>query len=111
MSGSVESRYAYLPAMIGCYIRKVVGHYFWYHRTGNHGKYAMASSFHQRGLEHISGIRMRCDNGTHYICNTVENFLSLMNILHERIRPATQKGGYMHRIIQLDPGERSYKEV
>lgn len=34
---------------------------------------------------------MRSDNCTKFICNTVENFLSTMNIPHERIHPATPK--------------------
>jgi len=43
----------------------------------------------QRGLDNISVIRMSGDNGIQFICNTVENFLSMMNISHERIHPAT----------------------
>ena len=34
---------------------------------------------------------MRSDNDTQFICNTVENFFSMMNIPHERIHPATLK--------------------
>jgi putative transposase len=34
---------------------------------------------------------MRSDNGTQFICKTVEDFLSMMNIPHERIHPATPK--------------------
>ena len=34
---------------------------------------------------------MRSDNETQFICNTVENFLSMRNIPHERIHPATPK--------------------
>ncbi|MGC8506605.1 MAG: transposase, partial [Thermoplasmata archaeon] len=86
-----ESRNAYLLAMIDCYSREVVGHYIGYHCTGNHVKETMMIAFDQRGLESISGIRMRSDNGTQFICNTVENFLSMMNIPHERIHPATPK--------------------
>ncbi|EQD75615.1 transposase [mine drainage metagenome] len=86
-----ESRNAYLLAMIDCYSREVVGHYFGYHCTGNNVRETMASAFDRRGLENISGIRMRSDNGTQFICNTVENFLSMMNIPHERIHPATPK--------------------
>ncbi|MHB1812918.1 MAG: transposase [Thermoplasmataceae archaeon] len=82
---------AYLLAMIDCYTREIVGHYFWYHCTGNGAKDATASAFHQRGLEHISRIRMRSDDGTQFICNIVGNFLSMMNILHESICPATPK--------------------
>ena len=39
----------------------------------------------------MSAIRMRSDNGTQFICNTVENFLSMMNIPHGRTHPATPK--------------------
>ncbi len=86
-----ESRNAYLLAMIDCYSREVVGHYLGYHCTGNDVKETMITAFDQRGLDNISGIRMRSDNGTQFICNTVENFLSMMNIPHERIHPATPK--------------------
>ena len=34
---------------------------------------------------------MRSGNATQFICNTVENFLSMMNIPHERIHPGTPK--------------------
>ena len=86
-----ESRNAYLLAMIDCYSREVVGHYIGYHCTGNDVKETMMTAFDRRGLDRISGIRMRSDNGTQFICNTVENFLSTMNIPHERIHPATPK--------------------
>ncbi len=86
-----ESRNVFLLAMIDCYTREVVGHYLGYHCTGKDVKETMASAFDRRGLENISGVRMRSDNGTQFICNTVENFLSMMNIPHERIHPATPK--------------------
>ena len=86
-----ETRNAYLLAMIYCYSREVVGHYFGYHCKGDDVKETMTIAFDQRGLENISGIRMRSDNGTQFIYNTVENFLSMMNIPHERIHPATPK--------------------
>ena len=86
-----ESRNAYLLAMIDCYSREVVGHHIGYHCKGDDVKETMASAFDRRGLENISAIRMRSDNGTQFVCNTVENFLSTMNIPHERIHPATPK--------------------
>ncbi|QRF76486.1 putative transposase OrfB [Thermoplasmatales archaeon] len=86
-----ESRNAYLLAMIDCYSREMVGHYLGYHCTGNDVKETMMNAFDQRGLDNISGVRLRSDNGTQFICNTVENFLSTMNIPHERIHPATPK--------------------
>ena len=86
-----ESRNTYLLAMIDCYTREIVGHYLGYHCTGKDVKETMVYAFDQRGLEHVSGVRMRSDNGTQFICNTVKNFLSMMNIPHERIHPATPK--------------------
>jgi len=77
--------------MIDCRSREAVGHYIEYHCTGNDVKDTMMIAFDQRGLDSISGIRMRSDNGTQLICNTVENFLSMMNIPYERIHPATPK--------------------
>jgi hypothetical protein len=42
----------------------------------------MAIAFVQRGIENISAIRVRRDNGTQqFICNTAENFLLVMNNL------------------------------
>jgi putative transposase len=70
----------------GCWpLRHCIG----YHCTGNDVKDTMMIAFDQRGLDSISGIRMRSGNGTRF--NTVENFLSTMNIPHERIHPATPK--------------------
>ena len=88
---SGESRNAYLLAMIDCFTREVTGHYLGYHCTGNDVRNTMISAFDNRGLHEISGIRLRSDNGTQFICNTVESFLSMMNIPHERIHPATPK--------------------
>ena len=51
----------------------------------------MMAALDRRGLENLSRKRMRSDNGTKFVCNTVENFLSMMNIPHERIHPATPK--------------------
>jgi len=86
---SGESGNAYLLAMIDCFTREVVGHYLGYHCNGNDVKTAIASAFDQRGLKEISRVRMRSDNGTQFFCSTVENFLSMLNIPHERIHPAT----------------------
>jgi len=71
--------------MIDCHSREIVGHYIEYHCTGNDVKYTTMTAFDHRGLDSISGIHMRSDNGTRFICNTVENFLSMMNIPHERM--------------------------
>ena len=86
-----EGKNAYLLAMIDCCTREVTGHYFGYHCKGDDVKETMILAFDRRGLENISAVRMRSDNGTQFICNTVENFLSMMNIPHERIHPATPK--------------------
>ena len=51
----------------------------------------MINAIDQSGIDNILGIRIRSDNGTQSICNTVENFLSMMNTYHERIHPATPK--------------------
>ena len=51
----------------------------------------MIEAFDKRGINNLSGIKMRSDNGTQFICNTVENFLSMMNTYHERIHTATPK--------------------
>ena len=86
-----EGKNAYLIAMIDCCTREVTGHYFGYHCKGDDVKETMILAFDRRGLENISAVRMRSDNGTQFKCNTVENFLSMMNIPHERIHPATPK--------------------
>lgn len=70
----------------------------------------MMEAFGQRGLNNISGIRMKSENGTQFICNTVENFLSMMNIYHERIHPATPKENgykmYGNETKKLKPNKR-----
>ena len=77
--------------MIDCYSREVISHYFWYHCTGNDVKETMVLAFDKRCLKNTSAIRMRSDNEKQFICNTVVNFLSMMNIPDERIHPATPK--------------------
>ena len=59
-----ESGNAYLIAMIDCYSMEIVGHYFGYHCTDRDVKETMMIAFDKRGLESVSGIRMRSDNGT-----------------------------------------------
>ncbi len=77
--------------MIDCYGREIFAYYIEYHCVGKDVKETMMIAFDQRGLESISGISMRRDNGTRFVCNTVEKFLSMMNIRHERILPKTPK--------------------
>ena len=69
----------------------MLGYYFRCHCTGNDLKEIMMAALDRRGLENLSRKRMRSDKGTQFICDTVENFLSTMNIPHERIHPATPK--------------------
>ena len=59
-----ESRNAYLLAMIDCYSREIVDHYIGYHCTDRDVKETMMIAFDKRGLESVSGIRMRSNNGT-----------------------------------------------
>ena len=87
----VGARNTYLLAMIDCYSREVAGHYLRCHCTGNNVREGMMAALDRRGLENISGTHMRSDNGTQFVCNTVENLLSIINIPHERIHPSTQK--------------------
>ena len=87
-----ETRNVYLLAMIDCYSREAVGHYFAYHCQRNDVKETMMAALDRRGLENLSRIRMRSDNGTQFICDAVENFLSTTNIPHGRIHPVNPKG-------------------
>ncbi|KQB35121.1 DDE-type integrase/transposase/recombinase [Acidiplasma aeolicum] len=100
-----ESRNTYLLAIIDCYTREVVGHYLGCHCTGNDVKNTMINAFDKRGINNISGIKMRSDNGTQFICNIVEAFLSMMNIYHERIHPATPENDILNRSIQSLKGK------
>ena len=59
-----ESRNLYLMAMIDCYSREIVGHYIGYHCSDRDVKETMMIAFDKRGLESVSGIRMRSNNGT-----------------------------------------------
>ena len=51
----------------------------------------MDFTFLDRGIERISHVRIRSDNGTQFVSRTVELFLSSSSIDHERIHPATPK--------------------
>ena len=77
--------------MIDCYSVEIVGHYIGYYGNGSDVKETMMIAFDERVLDNISGIRMRSDNGTQFICNTVEKFISMMNIPHERIHHAASR--------------------
>ena len=59
-----ESGNTYFLAMIDCYSREIVGHYIGYHCTDRDVKETMMIALDQRGLESVSGIRMRSNNGT-----------------------------------------------
>ncbi|MCL5803150.1 MAG: hypothetical protein ACYDCP_02400 [Thermoplasmataceae archaeon] len=91
-----KSRNTYLLEIITCYKRVVVDHYIWCHCQGNDIKEIIMTAFYRMKPEKISGIRMRIDNETQFICNTVENFLSMMNIPHERTHLKTPKE-YTHK--------------
>ena len=86
-----ENRTTYFFAMIDCFTREVVGKYLGYHCTSDDVKKAMDFAFLDRGIERISHVRIRSDNGTQFVSRTVELFLSSSNIAHERIHPATPK--------------------
>ena len=86
-----ENRTTYFFAMIDCFTREVVGKYLGYHCTSDDVKKAMDFAFLDRGIERISHVRIRSDNGTQFVSRTVELFLSSSSIDHERIHPATPK--------------------
>ncbi len=86
-----ENRTTYFFAMIDCFTREVVGKYLGYHCTSDDVKKAMDFAFLDRGIERISHVRIRSDNGTQFVSRTVELFLSSSNIAHERIHPAAPR--------------------
>ena len=86
-----ENRTTYFFAMIDCFTREVVGKYLGYHYTSDDVKKAMDFAFLDRGIEMISRVRIRSDNGTQFVSRMVELLLSSSNIDHERIHPATLK--------------------
>ena len=86
-----ENRTTYFFAMIDCFTREVVGKYLGYHCTSDDVKKIMDFTFLDRGIERISHVRIRSDNGTQFVSRTVELFLSSSNIAHERIHPATPR--------------------
>ena len=71
--------------------KKAVRHYFGFHCNGGDVRETMFHAFHDRGIGEIGSMRIRNDNGTQLVCNTVEEFLAMMNIGHERIHPQTPK--------------------
>ncbi len=52
---------------------------------------SMDFTFLDRGMEAISGVRIRSDNGTLFVSRMVEMFLSSSGIAHERIHPSPPK--------------------
>jgi putative transposase len=86
-----ENRTTYFFAMIDCFTREVVGKYLGYHCTSDDVKKAIDFAFLDPGIERISHVRIRSDNGTQFVSRTVELFLSSSKIDHERIHPATPK--------------------
>lgn len=51
----------------------------------------MEGEFHDRGSEKIMNLRIRSDNGSPFISRMIEEYLSSIDISHERIHPATPK--------------------
>ena len=86
-----ENRTAYLFAIIDCFTREVVAKYLGHHCTSSDVRRAMDFAFMDRGINAISKVRIRSDNGTQFVSRIVELFLSSSNIAHERIHPATPK--------------------
>ena len=86
-----EERNAYFLGFIDCFTREAVKHYFGLQCRGDDVREAMMQAFHERGIGSIGNVRIRNDNGTQLVCRTVEQFLSMMNISHERIHPHTPK--------------------
>ena len=78
-----ENRTTYFFAMIDCFTREVVGKYLGYHCTSEDVKKTMDFAFLDRGIERISLVRIRSDNGTQFVSRTVELFLSSSSIAHE----------------------------
>ena len=86
-----ENRTVYLFAIIDCFSREVVGKHLGYHCSSRDVKMAMDFAFLERGIQAISKVRIRSDNGTQFTSRIVDLFLSTRNIAHERIHPATPK--------------------
>ena len=86
-----EERNAYFLGFIDCFTREAVKHYLGLHCNGGDVRETMFHAFHDRGIGEICNMRIRNDNGTQLVCNTVEEFLAMMNIGHERIHPQTPK--------------------
>ncbi len=86
-----EERNAYFLGFIDCFTREAVKHYLGFHCNGVCVRETMFHAFHDRGIGAIGNMRIRNDNGTQLVCNTVEEFLAMMNIGHERIHPRPPK--------------------
>ena len=86
-----EGRNAYFLGFIDCFTREAVKHYLGFHCNGSDVRQTMLHAFHDRGIGEIGNVRIRNDNGTQLVCRKVENFLTAMNIDHERIHPRTPK--------------------
>ena len=66
-------------------------HYPGFHCSGGDVRETMFRAFHGRGIGETGNVRIRKDNGTQLVCNTIEEFPAMMSIGHERIHPRTPK--------------------
>lgn len=79
-----ENRTTYFFAIIDCW--EVVGKYLGYHCTSDDVKKAMDFAFLDRGMERISSVRIRSDNGTQFLPRRVELFLSSSHYRTSKMR-------------------------
>ena len=72
-----------------CFTREEIGHCIGYSCREDHVRMVMEFSLHNRESENIRNLRIRSDNGSQFIAKMVWGYLSYVNILYERIHPAT----------------------
>lgn len=101
-----EHRNAFLFVLMDCFTREEIGHYVGYSCRKDHVRMVMEFAFHDRGSGNIGNLRIRSDNGSQFIAKMVGEYLSSVNIPHERIHPATpQEDGHieaMNSIIERE---------
>ena len=101
-----ESRNAFLFILMDCFTREEIGHYMGYSCRKDHVRMVMEFAFHDRGSDNIRNLRIRSDNGSQFIARMTGDYLSSVNIPHERIHPATpQEDGHieaMNSIIERE---------
>ena len=86
-----ESRNAFLFVLMDCFTWEEIDRYIGYPCRKDQVRIVMEGEFHDRGSDNIRNLRIRSDNRSQFIARMTGDYLSSVNIPHERIHPATPR--------------------